>query len=44
MSAPLLRQLMGFGEADRARLILIAGGQGKGQDFSDLRAPIGAVR
>jgi UDP-N-acetylmuramoylalanine--D-glutamate ligase len=31
----------GFGEADRARLILIAGGQGKGQDFSDLRAPIG---
>ena len=30
----------GFGESDRANLILIAGGQGKGQSFSELQAPI----
>lgn len=33
--------LNGFGETDRANLILIAGGQGKGQKFSDLRVPLG---
>ena len=32
--------LNGFGEKDRANLILIAGGQGKGQDFSKLKKPV----
>lgn len=33
--------LDGFGDSDRANLILIAGGQGKGQNFSELKAPLG---
>ena len=33
--------LNGFGEDDRANLILIAGGQGKGQNFTELKAPLG---
>ena len=32
--------LDGFGETDRANLILIAGGQGKGQNFNELKAPL----
>lgn len=33
-----LAAIKGFGEADRRNLILIAGGQSKGQDFSELQA------
>jgi UDP-N-acetylmuramoylalanine--D-glutamate ligase len=33
-----LAAIRGFGEADRRNLILIAGGQSKGQDFSELQA------
>jgi UDP-N-acetylmuramoylalanine--D-glutamate ligase len=32
-----LAAIKGFGDADHKNLILIAGGQGKGQDFSDLQ-------
>ena len=32
--------LNGFGDSDRANLILIAGGQGKGQDFAKLKKPV----
>ena len=32
--------LNGFGDKDRANLILIAGGQGKGQDFAKLKKPV----
>jgi len=32
--------LNGFGENHRANLILIAGGQGKGQNFSELKVPL----
>lgn len=34
--------LNGFGEAGRKNIILIAGGQGKEQDFSPLREPVSA--
>lgn len=33
-----LAAIKGFGESDRRNLILIAGGQSKGQDFSELQA------
>ena len=32
--------LNGFGDDDRANIILIAGGQGKGQNFNELKAPV----
>ena len=32
--------LNGFGDNDRANIILIAGGQGKGQNFNELKAPL----
>mgnify|MGYP001083358468 FL=1 len=32
--------LNGFGDSAQANLILIAGGQGKGQNFSELKAPL----
>jgi UDP-N-acetylmuramoylalanine--D-glutamate ligase len=32
--------LNGFGDNDRANIILIAGGQGKGQNFNELKAPV----
>ena len=32
--------LDGFGDSDRANLILIAGGQGKGQNFNELKTPL----
>ena len=35
-----LAALNGFGDAGYKHLLLIAGGQGKGQDFSELRPPV----
>lgn len=35
-----LAAINGFGEEGRAHLILLAGGQGKGQDFSELNTPV----
>jgi UDP-N-acetylmuramoylalanine--D-glutamate ligase len=32
--------LNGLGDRERSRLILIAGGDGKGQDFTPLAAPV----
>ena len=34
--------ISGIGDSMRGKLVLIAGGQGKGADFSELRAPIAA--
>jgi UDP-N-acetylmuramoylalanine--D-glutamate ligase len=36
-----LAALKGFGDTSRRRLLLIAGGDGKGADFSPLRDPVG---
>lgn len=35
-----LAAINGFGKEGRAHLILLAGGQGKGQDFSELNTPV----